>query len=46
MSDASGASGESSWSSCLPPEGQRLEHPEYSFSGDDDQIKSFTTTWC
>jgi 2-oxoisovalerate dehydrogenase E1 component subunit alpha len=41
MSDASGASGEVELVQLLTPEGERLEHPEYSFSGDDDQIKSF-----
>ena len=41
MSDASGASGEIELVQLLTPEGLRLEHPEYSFSGDDDQIKSF-----
>jgi 2-oxoisovalerate dehydrogenase E1 component alpha subunit len=41
MSDASGASGEIELVQLLTPEGVRLEHPEYSFSGDDDQIKGF-----
>ena len=41
MSDASGASGEVELVQLLTPEGERVEHPEYSFSGDDDQIKSF-----
>ena len=41
MSDASGASGEVELVQLLTPEGERLEHPEYSFSGDDDQIKGF-----
>jgi pyruvate dehydrogenase E1 component alpha subunit len=41
MSDAGGASGEVELVQLLTPEGERLEHPEYSFSGDDDQIKSF-----
>ena len=41
MSDASGASGEVELVQLLTPEGERLEHPEYSFSGGDDQIKSF-----
>jgi 2-oxoisovalerate dehydrogenase E1 component alpha subunit len=41
MSDASGASGEVELVQLLTPEGERLGHPEYSFSGDDDQIKSF-----
>jgi 2-oxoisovalerate dehydrogenase E1 component alpha subunit len=41
MSDASGASGEVELVQLLTPEGVRLEHPEYSFSGDDDQIKGF-----
>src|SRR4026208_2106041 len=25
----------------LTPEGERIEHPEYAFTGDDEQIKSF-----
>ena len=41
MSDASGASGEVELVQLLTPEGERLEHAEYSFSGDDDQIKGF-----
>ena len=41
MSDASGASGEVELVQLLTPEGERREHPVYSFSGDDDQIKSF-----
>src|SRR5512132_3042059 len=41
MSDASGASGEVELVQLLTPEGVRLEHPEYSFSGGDEQIKGF-----
>jgi len=41
MSDASGASGEIELVQLLTPEGVRLEHPEYSFSGDDEEIKGF-----
>jgi 2-oxoisovalerate dehydrogenase E1 component alpha subunit len=41
MSDVSGAIGEVELVQLLTPEGERLEHPEYSFSGDDDQIKGF-----
>jgi 2-oxoisovalerate dehydrogenase E1 component alpha subunit len=41
MSDASGGSGEIELVQLLTPEGERLEHPEYSFSGDDNQVKSF-----
>jgi pyruvate dehydrogenase E1 component alpha subunit len=41
MSDASGASGEVELVQLLTPEGERLEHAEYSFSGDDNQIKGF-----
>ena len=41
MSDGSGAIGEVELVQLLTPEGERLEHPEYSFSGDDDQVKSF-----
>jgi hypothetical protein len=38
MSDASGASGEVELVQLLTPEGERLEHAEYSFSGDDNPI--------
>src|SRR4029453_5678608 len=41
MSDASGASGGVRLVHLLSPEGERLEHAEYSFSGDDNQIKGF-----
>jgi pyruvate dehydrogenase E1 component alpha subunit len=41
MSDAGGASGEIELVQLLTPEGVRLEHPEYSFSGDDEEIKGF-----
>jgi 2-oxoisovalerate dehydrogenase E1 component alpha subunit len=41
MSDAGGASEGAELVQLLTPEGLRVEHPEYSFSGDDDQIKSF-----
>jgi 2-oxoisovalerate dehydrogenase E1 component alpha subunit len=41
MADGSGASGEVELVQLLTPEGELLEHPGYSFSGDDDQIKSF-----
>src|SRR6476620_4899762 len=41
MSDASGASGEVELIQLLTPEGERLEHAEYCFSGDDNQIKGF-----
>jgi pyruvate dehydrogenase E1 component alpha subunit len=41
MSDASGGSGEVQLVQLLTPEGVRLEHPDYSFSGGDDQIKGF-----
>ena len=27
----------------LTPEGERLDHPEYAFTGDDEQIKGFLT---
>ena len=40
MGDVSGASGEVELVQLLTPEG-RLDHLEYSFSGDDDQIKGF-----
>jgi 2-oxoisovalerate dehydrogenase E1 component alpha subunit len=41
VSDGGGAIGEVELVQLLTPEGERLEHPEYSFSGDDDQINSF-----
>jgi 2-oxoisovalerate dehydrogenase E1 component alpha subunit len=41
VSDVSGASGEVELVQLLTPEGERLEHPEYSFNGDDEQIKGF-----
>jgi len=41
MSDASGASGEVELIQLLTPEGERLGHAEYCFSGDDNQIKGF-----
>jgi 2-oxoisovalerate dehydrogenase E1 component alpha subunit len=41
MSDASGASGDVELVQLLTPEGERVEHPEYSFNGDDEQIKGF-----
>ena len=41
MSDVSGASEEVELVQLLTPEGERLDHLEYSFSGDDDQIKGF-----
>jgi 2-oxoisovalerate dehydrogenase E1 component subunit alpha len=41
VSDVSGASGEVELVQLLTPEGERLEHSEYSFNGDDNQIKSF-----
>jgi 2-oxoisovalerate dehydrogenase E1 component alpha subunit len=41
VSDVSGASGEVELVQLLTPEGERLEHSEYSFNGDDNRIKSF-----
>ena len=41
MSDASGMSAEVELIQLLTPEGERIEHPEYAFAGDDEQIKSF-----
>ena len=41
MSDASGMSAEVELIQLLTPEGERIEHPEYAFTGDDEQIKSF-----
>ena len=39
MTDVSGASGEVELIQLLTPEGERLEHPDYAFDGDDEQIK-------
>ena len=39
MSDASGVSTEVELVQLLTPEGERLDHPQYSFDGDDDQIR-------
>ena len=41
MSDASGSGGDVDLVQLLTPEGERLEHPEYAFSGDDEQIRGF-----
>ena len=41
MSDASGTSGDVELIQLLTPEGERVEHPEYAFAGDDEQIQSF-----
>ena len=41
MSDASGSDGDVDLIQLLTPEGERVEHPEYAFSGDDEQIKGF-----
>jgi 2-oxoisovalerate dehydrogenase E1 component alpha subunit len=41
VSDASGMSAEVELIQLLTPEGERIEHPEYAFTGDDEQIKSF-----
>ncbi len=41
VSDASGASADVELVQLLTPEGERLHHPEYAFSGDDEQIRSF-----
>ena len=41
MSDVSGMSAEVELIQLLTPEGERIEHPEYAFAGDDEQIKSF-----
>jgi 2-oxoisovalerate dehydrogenase E1 component alpha subunit len=41
VSDVSGSGGDVDLIQLLTPEGERLEHPEYAFSGDDEQIKGF-----
>jgi 2-oxoisovalerate dehydrogenase E1 component subunit alpha len=41
VSDASGASAEVELVQLLTPEGERVEHPQYSFDGDDEQIKGW-----
>jgi len=41
VSDASGMSAEVELIQLLTPEGERIEHPEYAFTGDDEQIMSF-----
>jgi 2-oxoisovalerate dehydrogenase E1 component alpha subunit len=41
VSDASGSGGDVDLVQLLTPEGERLEHPEYAFSGDDEQIRGF-----
>ena len=41
MSDASGSGGDVDLIQLLTPEGERLEHPEYAFTEDDEQIKGF-----
>ncbi len=41
MSDASGASAEVELVQLLTPEGLRVEHADYAFTGDDEQIRGF-----
>ena len=41
MSDASGASTEVELVQLLTPEGVRVDHPQYSFGGGDDQIRAW-----
>ena len=41
MSDASGSGGDVDLVQLLTPEGERLEHTEYAFTGDDEQIRGF-----
>jgi pyruvate dehydrogenase E1 component alpha subunit len=41
VSDASGVSTEVELVQLLSPEGERVEHPQYSFDGDDDQIRDW-----
>jgi 2-oxoisovalerate dehydrogenase E1 component alpha subunit len=41
VSDASGVSTEVELVQLLTPEGERVQHPQYSFDGDDDQIRAW-----
>jgi 2-oxoisovalerate dehydrogenase E1 component subunit alpha len=41
VSDASGSGGDVDLIQLLTPEGERLEHTEYAFTGDDEQIRGF-----
>ena len=41
MSDASGSDGDVDLIQLLTPEGERVEHREYAFAGDDEQIRGF-----
>jgi 2-oxoisovalerate dehydrogenase E1 component alpha subunit len=41
VSDASGSDGDVDLIQLLTPEGERVEHPEYAFTGDDEQIRGF-----
>ncbi len=41
MSDASGASADIELIQLLTPEGERVDHPDYAFTGDDEQIRGF-----
>jgi 2-oxoisovalerate dehydrogenase E1 component alpha subunit len=41
VSDASGSDGDVDLIQLLTPEGERVDHPEYAFTGDDEQIRGF-----
>ena len=41
MTDVSGMSAEVELVQLLTPEGERVEHPDFHFDGDDDQIKAY-----
>jgi 2-oxoisovalerate dehydrogenase E1 component alpha subunit len=41
VSDASGSGGDVDLIQLLTPEGERVDHPEYAFTGDDEQIRGF-----
>jgi 2-oxoisovalerate dehydrogenase E1 component alpha subunit len=41
VSDASGSDGDVDLIQLLTPEGERVEHREYAFAGDDEQIRGF-----
>ncbi len=41
MSDASGARGEVDLVQLLNPEGERMDHADYAFTGDDEQVRGF-----
>lgn len=43
MSDVSGASGEIDLVQLLNPEGERVDHADFAFTGDDEQVRGFYT---